>query len=195
MTTVRFTYVLTQIIFVTVAIFLSFTSQCIYDGYPNIHIAWFATVNGSIIQILKTVLIPWILLIVPLDIFWAVFSKGQGRLINTYSRIEESITANLAAMIGTMVAIAIACTGVYYSKDRNLKYSNGLYIVIFMIFIILGLGVLRHILFNFPVAARWLLLVLVLASVLYMFIYLSYVSREDMFTGFWLDSHVLPPPP
>ena len=189
-------YILSQTISVIVAITLSVLNHFFYElSGESFGVAWFAAVDESVIQHLKMLLFPWVVLIVPLDVCWAALSKNLARHGILFPRekkkiikrptIEVVLSANLASIILSLWAISIIFAIFYYAMGENVIVS----IVIFIVCSVLGLVPARLSLINNPRISRWLIITSVFVSILAFFVYTSYVRGEDLLTGYWLDPH------
>lgn len=143
-------------------------------------VAWFAAVDESVVQHLKMIFFPWLLVI--------VFD-----FVTRASQRNRVLGANLVSMMSSMWFITIVFAIAYYASGRNKDTSGeeppwllGFNIGTFLVGLIGGL-LFRFVLYKNPTVTTNLLGGLTLLGMTWFFVYFSY--SEDPKEGFWLDPH------
>lgn len=171
-----------------IAFVISILNHFIYAWSNNSKgIAWFASNSESVLQHLKQVLWPWLLVILPLDLVWA----GKDVRHSVLDKEEKSqdmvtaLTANVASLLSFFVFIYIFFAIFYYANDKkdNLAFSITLFVLAFVLAIML-----RYILARRDRVATLVLSSIVLLSTAYFFVQFSY-NADEIGTSYLFDPH------
>ena len=176
-----------HVAFVTFSILLHFIHEWSNDSK---FVAWLAATDESVVQHLKMMLWPWLILLVPLDMLSKVCNHAsQGGSTWYLKRIKKAsllniCQANLAALTCSMLFAA----GIFrlYTAIADTTHNLIADIVIFVVAVSAG-PILRIWLLGRERVAGWLVLFVFAYGLIWFFVYFSY--EENAHEGFWLDPH------
>ncbi|KAG7350818.1 hypothetical protein IV203_010178 [Nitzschia inconspicua] len=150
---------------------------------------WFALTNESVIQHLKTISWPWLLILLPMDVLARRVCVRNGleteqktwyfRCISKSSWLSLCL-ATTVAMLSAMLFISILFTISLYSGSKSLAVD----ITIYMICVIAGI-VLRMLFMKREAVMVWAAFIYLQGGVIWFFTYFSY--SKDVYEGFWLQ--------
>jgi cation transport ATPase len=161
---------------------------------------WIASTNHSVIQHLKMMFWPWLLILWPMDLlskYWysrRYKNNENGTTTTTtspppayfyISKINNATwlslcMSQLVAMATTMIFVSVVWSIFYYSGLE----SNPADVALFMIGLIPGI-VLRLYIMTYPVTVSWWMFVYMLLGMIWIFTYFSY--SDNAYEGYWFD--------
>ena len=183
----RLLVTLVHVIFVT----FSVVSHFIYEWSGDSDFAaWLSPIDESVVQHLKMMFWPWLVLLVPLDVLTKIyFSEGSEESYWYIRQVKTTTWLNLCQ--ANLVSLTIAMlfvAGVFrlYTAWADVSHNLPADIITFMVAVCVA-PVMRIWLDGHENLTGWLLWILFLYGQLWFYVYFSYA--DNVHYGFWFDPH------
>jgi hypothetical protein len=151
--------------------------------------AWLALTNEGVTQHLKTILWPWLLILLPMDLLSQMYCARNGleteqctfylRCIARSSWLTLCLST-MVAMLSGMLFIAIVFSILLYGGSELLAVDVTVYTVG-----VIAATLLRLFLMKRKTVVMWAAFIYLLGGTIWFFTYFSY--SENVYEGYWFD--------
>jgi hypothetical protein len=177
---------LLHLLFIGLSLLTHFVNDWTDDSNATI---WFSPTDGSVIQHLKMMLWPWLVVLLPMDVITKKLlqnKKGNTLYLNQISKSSSWVGVCMVtpiSILSAMLFISIVFAMLYYGGSTSPIPDIALFIVA-----IVGGALLRIYLMAKPIETiSWIAFGYLMFGLIWFFTYFSY--SEDIYVGYWFNPH------
>ena len=173
--------------FMAIATLLESSFVFDWSGESN-GVAWMSATNQSVVQHLKMMVWPWLLILFPMDA--AARRCWNGQTSTFYMRcISKSswltlCMAEILSMLTAMMIIAVFFAIFFYAGNEELAVD----VVIFLVAVVIGVLLRLRLMRNRDTQLAWLAFCYLLIGMIWFFTYFSY--SENVYEGYWFNPNL-----
>ena len=183
----RIVVIIVHFAFMAVAVLLESAFVYTWSDESDV-VAWMSATNQSVVQHLKMMLWPWLLILFPMDVttrrFW------YGRTTTFYlKQISKSswltlCMAELLGMLTAMMIIAVFFAIFFYAGNEELVVD----VILFLVAVVIGIVMRLFLMARSDTFVAWCSFGYLLAGMIWFFTYFSY--SENVYQGYWFNPNL-----